>query len=74
MAIKVKAIGRLFKFNKDDTDEYRYVMQAELYISLKEQQIIRQAPLSEGAAEGANFAGLRVFTGRPASFNAQACQ
>jgi len=31
-------------------------------------------PLPEGAVEGINFVGLRDFTGRPSSFNAQACQ
>jgi len=31
-------------------------------------------PLSEGAVEGMIFVGLLVFTGRPTSFNAQACQ
>ena len=45
MAIKVKAVERLLKFNKDDAGEYRYVMQPELYISLKEQKVIREAAL-----------------------------
>ena len=31
-------------------------------------------PLPEGAVDGVIFAGLRVFTNRPDSFNAQACQ
>jgi len=30
--------------------------------------------LPEGITEGVNFAGLQVFTGRPARFNPQACQ
>ena len=47
MAIKVKAVERLLKFNKDDAGEYRYVMQPELYISLKEQS--RRIPLRHAA-------------------------
>jgi len=31
-------------------------------------------PPPEGAVDGVNLAGLRVFTNRPDSFNAQACQ
>ena len=52
MAIKVKATGRLLKFNKDDAGEYRYVMQPELYISLKEQKVIREAALRSGVSRG----------------------
>ena len=52
MAIKVKAVERLLKFNKDDAGEYRYVMQPELYISLKEQKVIREAALRSGVSRG----------------------
>ena len=52
MAIKVKAVERLLKFNKDDAGEYRYVMQPELYISLKEQKVIREAALRSGVSQG----------------------
>ena len=34
MALKVKAVERLVKFNKEDADVYRYVMSPELYIAL----------------------------------------
>ena len=51
MAIKVKAVERLLKFNKDDAGEYRYVMQPELYISLKEQKVIREAALRSGVMQ-----------------------
>ena len=35
MALKVKAVERLVKFNKgEDADVYRYVMNPELYIAL----------------------------------------
>ncbi len=30
MALKVKAVERLVKFNKDDAGTYRYVMKPEL--------------------------------------------
>ena len=52
MAIKIKAVERLLKFNKDDAGEYRYVMQPELYISLKEQKVIREAALRSGVSRG----------------------
>ena len=57
MAIKVKAVERLLKFNKDDAGEYRYVMQPELYISLKEQKVIREAALRSGVMEACWDAG-----------------
>ena len=43
MALKVKAVERLLKFDKNDAGEYRYVMKLELYIPLKEEKVIREA-------------------------------
>ena len=43
-------------------------------LSFWHQLPILHQPPSEDAAEGAYFAGLRVYSGRPCSFNAQACQ
>jgi hypothetical protein len=34
MALKVKAVERKIKFNKNDKGVYRYMMQPELYIAL----------------------------------------
>ena len=46
MALKVKAVERLVKFNKEeDTDVYRYVMNPELYIALSLAKVIREAVL-----------------------------
>ena len=47
MALKVKAVERLVKFNKEDAGVYRYVMSPELYIAL-----IREAALRSGVSQG----------------------
>ncbi len=36
MAMKVKAVERLVKFNKNDAGTYRYVLAPELYSSLSQ--------------------------------------
>ena len=52
MALKVKAVERLLKFDKNDAGEYRYVMKPELYIPLKEEKVIREAALRSGVSQG----------------------
>ena len=52
MALKVKAVERLLKFDKNDAGEYRYVMKPELYIPLKEEKVIREAAMRSGVSQG----------------------
>ena len=48
MALKVKAVERLVRFNKNDAGKYLYVMQPELYIPLAQQKVIKEAALRSG--------------------------
>ena len=43
MALKVKAVERLVKFNKEDEGTWRYVMSPDLYIALNQSKVIREA-------------------------------
>jgi predicted histone-like DNA-binding protein len=52
MALKVKAVERNLKFSKDDPGIWRFVMQPELYSSLAEGKVIREAALRSGVSEG----------------------
>jgi len=52
MALKVKAVERLLKFNKETAGEYRYVMKPELYIALSQKKVIREAALRSGVSQG----------------------
>ena len=52
MALKVKAVERLVKFNKEDAGVYRYVMSPELYIALSQTKVIREAALRSGVSQG----------------------
>ena len=52
MALKVKAVERLVKFNKSDAGTYRYVMQPELYTSLAQDKVIKEAALRSGVSKG----------------------
>ena len=52
MALKVKAVERNLKLQKDDPGIWRYVMQPELYSSLAESKVIREAALRSGVSEG----------------------
>ena len=47
MALKVKAVERLLKFTNDENDHgvYRYVLKPELYTSLDQKKVIREAAL-----------------------------
>ena len=51
MALKVKAKERKFKIGKY-AGEWRYVMQPELYSSLTQSKVIREAALRSGVSEG----------------------
>ena len=52
--MKVKAVERLLKFTKDENDPgvYRYVMKADLYTSLAQSKVIREAALRSGVSQG----------------------
>ena len=54
MALKVKAVERLLKFSKNENDPgvYRYVMKPELYTSLSQDKVIREAALRSGVSKG----------------------
>ena len=52
MALKVKAVERLVRFNKNDAGKYLYVMQPELYIPLAQQKVIKEAALRSGVNQG----------------------
>ena len=52
MALKVKAIEKKLKFTKDGEGTYRYVMQPELYTSLAQDKVIKEAALRSGVSRG----------------------
>ena len=54
MALKVKAVERLLKFtnNENDPGVYRYVLKPELYTSLDQKKVIREAALRSGVSQG----------------------
>ena len=52
MALKVKAVERLLKFDKETAGKYRYVMKADLYTSLTQAKVIREAALRSGVSQG----------------------
>ena len=52
MALKVKAVERLVKFNKEDEGTWRYVMSPELYIAMSQAKVIREAALRSGVSQG----------------------
>ena len=51
MALKVKAKERLIKVGKY-ADTYRYVMMPELYSTLTQEKVIREAALRSGVSQG----------------------
>ena len=52
MALKVKAVEKLVKFDKNAAGTWRYVMQPELYTSLAQDKVIREAALRSGVSRG----------------------
>ena len=52
MALKVKAVERKIKFNKNDEGVWRYVMQPDLYIALTQTKVIKEAALRSGVSQG----------------------
>ena len=54
MALKVKAVERLLKFTKDENDPgvYRYMTKPEMYSTLSQSKVIREAALRSGVSQG----------------------
>ena len=52
MALKVKAVERLLKFDKESEGKYRYVMKPEMYSSLSQAKVIKEAALRSGVSQG----------------------
>ena len=54
MALKVKAVERLLKFSNAPKDPgvYRYVMKPEMYSSLNQTKVIKEAALRSGVSQG----------------------
>ena len=50
--MKVKAVERLLKFDKESAGKYRYVMKADLYTSLTQAKVIKEAALRSGVSQG----------------------
>ncbi len=59
MALRVKAVERLLKFTNDPKDPgvYRYVMKPEMYSSLTQAKVIKEAALRSGVSQGVDAAG-----------------
>ena len=52
MALRVKAVERLLKFDKEKAGKYRYVMKPEMYSSLTQAKVIKEAALRSGVNQG----------------------
>ena len=52
MAMKVKAVEKLLKFDKNSAGVYRYVMAPELYTALTQKKVIKEAALRSGVSQG----------------------
>ena len=52
MAMKVKAVERLLKFDKESAGKYRYVMKADPYTSLTQAKVIKEAAMRSGVSQG----------------------
>ena len=54
MALKVKAKEKKLKFSKNESDPgiWRYVMQPDLYTTLDQDKVIREAAIRSGVTEG----------------------
>ena len=50
--MKVKAVEKLLKFDKNSAGVYRYVMSPELYIPLAQEKVIKEAALRSGVSKG----------------------
>ena len=52
MALKIKAKEKKLKFSKDGPEVYRYVMVPDLYSTLEQDKVIKEAAIRSGVSEG----------------------
>ena len=52
MALKVKAVERLLKFDKNDPFFFNDAATTEIYTSLDQKKVIREAALRSGVSQG----------------------
>ena len=52
MALKVKAVERLLKFDKESEGKYRYVLKPEMYSTLTQAKVIKEAAMRSGVNKG----------------------
>ena len=52
MALKVKAVERLLKFDKESAGKYRYVLKPEIYSTLSQAKVIKEAAMRSGVNKG----------------------
>ena len=52
MALKIKAKEKKLKFSKDSEGEWRYVMVPDLYSTLDQDKVIKEAAIRSGVSEG----------------------
>ena len=52
MALKVKAVERLLKFDKESEGKYRYVLKPEMYSTLSQAKVIKEAAMRSGVNQG----------------------
>jgi predicted histone-like DNA-binding protein len=52
MALKVKSVERLLKFDKEKEGKYRYVLSPDLYTSLSQEKVIKEAAQRSGVMPG----------------------
>ena len=50
MALKVKAVERLLKFDKESAGKYRYVLKPEMYSTLSQAKVIKEAAMRSGVS------------------------
>ena len=50
--MKVKAAEKLLKFDKNSAGVYRYVMSPEMYSTLNQKKVIKEAALRSGVSQG----------------------
>jgi len=83
MALRVKAVERLLKFTNKPNDPgvYRYVMKPEMYSTLTQAKVIKEAALRSGVSQGVmkacwDAAGInrhRDYLLRPQRQGSEAC-
>jgi hypothetical protein len=52
MALKIKAREKKMKFSQDGPEVYRYVMVPDLYSTLDQDKVIKEAAIRSGVSEG----------------------